>query len=128
MINNRIKEIIRFLIVGLFSFIIDYFGLYILTEYYEINYLLSSSISFSIAVVINYILSVKFVFKNARNGYKQISLFILSSVVALFLNQFCMWFFVEIIDIYYMLSKIFTTLIVTIWNYISKKKSVEIKI
>lgn len=128
MINNRIKEIIRFLIVGGFSFIIDYFGLYILTEYYEINYLISSSISFSIAVVINYILSVKFVFKNAKNGYKQVSLFILSSVVALFLNQFCMWFFVEIIDIYYMLSKIFTTLIVTIWNYISKKKSVEIKI
>lgn len=128
MINNRMKEIIRFLIVGGFSFILDYFGLYILTEYYEIKYLISSSISFSIAVVINYILSVKFVFKNAKNGYKQVSLFILSSVVALFLNQFCMWFFVEIIDIYYMLSKIFTTLIVTIWNYISKKKSVEIKI
>ena len=128
MINNRIKEIIRFLIVGVFSFIIDYFGLYILTEYYEINYLLSSSISFSIAVVINYILSVKFVFKNARNGYKQVSLFILSSVVALFLNQFCMWFFVEIAAIHYMVSKLLATVIVTIWNYISKKKSVEIKI
>lgn len=128
MINNRIKEIIRFLIVGVFSFIIDYFGLYILTEYYEINYLLSSSISFSIAVVINYILSVKFVFKNARNGCKQVSLFILSSVVALFLNQFCMWFFVEIAAIHYMVSKLLATVIVTIWNYISKKKSVEIKI
>lgn len=126
MINNRINEIMRFLIVGVVSFILDYAGLYILTEFFHINYLISSSLSFIGAVIVNYILSVKFVFKNANNGYKQIILFVLSSIIALFLNQICMWFFVEIINVYYMLSKIFATAIVTIWNYTSKKKSVEI--
>lgn len=124
--NKRVKEIIRFIIVGGISFVIDYMGLYILTEYVDINYLISSSISFTIAVIVNYILSVKFVFEEAKNGYKQLILFIISSIIALFLNQICMWFFVEIITLHYMISKILATIIVTIWNYITKKKSVEL--
>jgi len=124
--NKRVKEIIRFVIVGGISFVIDYMGLYVLTEYVNINYLISSSISFTIAVIVNYILSIKFVFRKAKNGYKQLFLFILSSIIALFLNQLCMWFFVELMSLYYMISKLLATLIVTIWNYITKKKSVEI--
>lgn len=124
--NKRVKEIIRFVIVGGISFVIDYMGLYILTEYVNINYLISSSISFTIAVIVNYILSVKFVFEKAKNGYKQLILFIISSIVALFLNQICMWFFVEMITLHYMISKILATIIVTMWNYITKKKSVEL--
>jgi len=36
-----------------------------------------------------------------------------------------MWFFVAIIGLHYMLAKIFATIIVTIWNYLTKRKAVS---
>lgn len=45
-------------------------------------------------------------------------------LVGLGLNQICMWFFVEIFGIYYMLAKIISIIIVMAWNYIMKRKAV----
>lgn len=126
--SKNFKEMFRFCIVGGISFLIDYGLLYFFTEYYHITYLISSAISFSIAVIINYFLCLTVVFKKAKNGWKQIVLFIISSIVGLFINQICMYFFVEFMMIHYMISKILATIIVTIWNYIAKKKSIESKI
>ena len=120
------KEFIRFCFVGGLTFFVDYGLLFYLTEYLKINYLTSSAISFSIAVIVNYILCLKFVFINGKNGYKQIFLFILSSVAGLGINQLCMFFFVEILTIYYLIAKILATIIVTLWNYVTKKKSIEL--
>lgn len=125
-VKNINKEFIKFCFVGGLTFIIDYGLLFAITEYLHINYLTSSAISFSIAVIINYILCIKFVFNNGKNGYRQICLFILSSVAGLGINQLCMYFFVEILAIYYLIAKILATVIVTLWNYITKKKSVEL--
>lgn len=123
--NKNFKEIFRFCIVGGISFFIDYGLLYFFTEYYHITYLISSAISFSVAVIINYFLCLTIVFKKAKNGWKQISLFVISSLIGLVINQICMYFFVEFMMIYYMISKVLATIIVTIWNYITKKKSIE---
>lgn len=123
--NRNFKEIFRFCIVGGISFLIDYGLLYFFTECYHITYLISSAISFSIAVIINYFLCLTIVFKKAKNGWKQISLFVISSLIGLVINQICMYFFVEFMMIYYMISKVLATIIVTIWNYITKKKSIE---
>lgn len=120
------KEFIKFCVVGSITFIIDYALLFAITEYLHINYLTSSAISFSVAVIVNYVLCIKFVFAHSKNGYKQISLFILSSIAGLGINQLCMYFFVEILTIYYLIAKILATIIVTLWNYITKKKSVEL--
>jgi putative flippase GtrA len=67
-----------------------------------------------------------FVFVGARKqNRKQATIFIGSSIIGLGLNQICMWVFVEIAGMYYMLAKIFATGIVTIWNYIMKRKAVN---
>ena len=118
-------EIIRFCLVGGATFIIDYALLYILTEYINLNYLLSSGLSFTAAVLANYFLCLAYVFTDSKNGTKQFMLFILSSIGGLIINQLCMYFFVEIMFMYYMAAKIIATIIVTIWNYITKKKSLE---
>ena len=56
---------------------------------------------------------------------KQISLFMESIVVGLGINNLCMWMLVEKIEIYYMMAaKIVATAIVTLWNYVMKRKAV----
>lgn len=125
MMQQRIAEVLRFCVVGGVSFIVDYSLLYFCTEFAGITYLYSSAIAFSVAVIINYWLCLVFVFKNKqKQSSRQKALFIGSSIVGLGLNQLCMYGFVEILGIYYMLAKLMATAIVTIWNYIMKRKAV----
>ncbi|MFR1902724.1 MAG: GtrA family protein [Veillonella sp.] len=118
-------EMMRFIIVGAITFVVDYGLLYISTEYIGLYYMYSTAIAFIAAVIFNYWLCVIYVFKNVqRQTSKQAILFVGSSVVGLGLNQICMWFFVEIFGIYYMLAKIISIIIVMAWNYIMKRKAV----
>ena len=122
----RFAEILRFCVVGGLSFLVDYGLLYFCTEYCGVRYLYSSAISFSVSVVVNYWLCIRFVFREiGRQNSRQVLLFAGSSLVGLGINQICMWFFVEKLGIYYMFAKILATLIVTFWNYVMKRKAVQ---
>lgn len=124
--RERFLEIARFCIVGGLSFLVDYSLLYMLTEWAGLYYLYSSAISFGVSVVFNYWLCVVYVFKVAgKQTKRQAIIFFGTSVIGLFLNQLCMWFFVAIVSMHYMLAKIFATAIVTIWNYITKRMAIR---
>ena len=78
-----------------------------------------------LAVLVNYWLCIVFVFKDAQVQHlQQKVLFIGSSVVGLGINQFCMWFLVEFMMLHYMVAKVFSTIVVTLWNYVMKRKAV----
>ena len=124
--NERFLEIVRFCFVGGISLIVDCGVLYGLTEFFGVHYLYSAAISFTVSVIFNYWLCVTYVFKGARKQTpKQAAIFIGSSVAGLGLNQLCMWFFVEIVTWHYMLAKLGATVIVTIWNYVMKRKAIN---
>ena len=124
--NERFLEFVRFCIVGGLSLLVDLGVLYGLTDFCGVHYLYSAGISFTVSVIFNYWLCVKYVFKNARHQTpRQATIFIGSSIIGLGLNQLCMWFFVEIILVHYMLAKLGATVIVTIWNYFMKRKAIN---
>jgi len=125
MLETRGKEILRFIFAGGAGFVVDYGLLFLLTEYGKIPYLWSAGISFSVSVLFNYWLCVVYVFAGAqKQTARQKALFFGSSAAGLGLNQLCMWFFVEIVGIYYLIAKLFAAGIVMIWNYILKRKAV----
>lgn len=124
--KDRFLEIVRFCVVGGLSLIVDCGILYGLTDFFGVHYLYSAAISFTASVIFNYWLCVKYVFKNAKKQTpSQATIFIGSSVVGLGLNQICMYFFVEIIGLHYMIAKLGATVIVTIWNYVMKRKAIN---
>ena len=124
--NERFLEIIRFCFVGGLSLIVDCAVLFGLTEFFNVHYLYSAGISFTVSVIFNYWLCVVYVFKGAKKQTpKQAAIFIGSSIVGLGLNQICMWFFVEIVTLHYMLAKLGATAIVTLWNYVAKRKAIN---
>lgn len=97
--NKLIRQIMKFGVVGAFCFLIDYFVLFACTEFIGLPYMVASVVSFTVSVVINYILSVKFVFdtKKDANKSKEFALFVILSLVGLGINQVIMWFGVEIV-------------------------------
>jgi putative flippase GtrA len=121
MTRDRLHEIIRFLAVGGGCFLLDYGLLFILTAFAGVPYLISSGISFTVSLVVNYILCVSFVFRTGRQTARQTALFVMTSVAGLAVNQFCMWFLVEQAGLYYMVAKIGAAAIVTLWNYVTKR-------
>jgi putative flippase GtrA len=119
----RFYEFIRFSIAGGVSFIVDYSILVLLTDGFKIFYLTSSGISFSMSVIINYIICVKWVFKETKvQSIRAIISFFIISLIGLSLNQFLMWFSVEIILVSYKIAKVIATGLSMIWNYFMKRK------
>ncbi|MBU9736560.1 GtrA family protein [Diplocloster agilis] len=120
-------QLIRFGIVGAIAFLIDYAIMIALTELAGINYLVSSGISFTISVIVNYILSITIVFKPKKdaNKTKEFIIFVFLSVIGLGLNQLLMYIQVDILAIFYMLAKIVATAVVMIYNFITRKLFIE---
>ena len=124
--QKLINQILKFGVVGVIAFLIDYGLLYILTEYANIYYLISSIISFTVSLIFNYILSIKWVFDvTKKQTYKEVIVFVVLSVIGLGINQLVMYLGSDIMHIYYMLTKLVATAIVMVWNFITRKIFIE---
>lgn len=125
--TNLMQQIIRFAVVGGSAFVIDYGIMIFLTEVFGVNYLISSGISFTVSVIFNYVLSVKWVFNvtDERSKTQDFAVFIILSVIGLGINQVIMWLAVDILGIFYMLSKIGATGVVMVYNFVTRKLFLE---
>ena len=123
------KQLIKFGAVGAIATAIDYGLMVFLTEIFNVRYLISCAISFSVSVILNYFLSIKYVFNVTHKTSKgaEILIFVFLSVIGLMLNQFLMWWTVERLSINYLIAKIIATVIVMGYNYISRKCFLEEK-
>lgn len=124
---HLINQIIRFGMVGFLCFFIDYGCLLVLTEFVGIDYLISSGISFTVSVIVNYLLSMRFVFKAKKdnNKIKELIIFVFMSIIGLGINQLVMWCSVEKLGVMYQISKISATAVVMVYNFISRKLILE---
>lgn len=119
-------QIIKFSIVGVIATIIDYILLYLLTEFLDINYLISSTISFSVSLIVNYLLSIKWVFNvRIKQTFKEVFTFVFLSIIGLIINEVILYLGVHLLNIYYMVCKIGATIVVMIYNFISRKIFIE---
>ncbi len=124
--NKLFNQLIKFGIVGGMAFLIDYSVLYLLTSLLGINYLISSTISFTISLIFNYIASIKYVFNTGhKQTIKDIILFVTLSIVGLGINEMVMFIGVEKIYINYLIVKIGATAIVMVYNFITRKIFIE---
>ena len=124
--KKLIDQILKFGVVGGLAFLIDYGLLYVLTVFVGIHYLISSVISFTVSLIFNYILSIKWVFDvTKKQTVKEITIFVILSVIGLGINQVVMYVGSDLLHVYYMLTKIVATAIVMVWNFVTRKIFIE---
>lgn len=121
--NNTFFQLIRYSFVGGLAFLADFGTLTILTEYFKVYYLLSAGIAFITGLIINYILSVIWVFSERiyKNKYVEFILFLIIGVIGLGLNELIIWEFTEKIKVHYLISKLIATIIIYFWNFFARK-------
>lgn len=122
-IRKEIKQFFRFAFVGLSGTFINIIVLYLLTEGLGLYYLLSAIISFFIAMTNNFILNKIWTFEESlsSNLSKKYLKFALISVIALGINLYFLYFFTDILVIYYILSQILSIMISLVVNFIGNK-------
>ncbi len=123
-------EFMRFCIVGGLAFLVDFGVLVllnnILPELFGSRLYIATAVGFIAGLSFNYILSIRFVFINARKlhvgrSMKAFLVFALVGTVGFGLTELGMYIGTELLFVNYMLVKIFVTGIVLIWNYIGRK-------
>lgn len=121
------KEIIlqffKFALVGLIGTFVNIFILYILTEYFNIYYLISAFCAFFVAVTTNFIFNKIWTFREKiyERITKEYVNFFLVSFFALLVNIFFLYIFTEFLGIYYITSQIIAIGISLMINFIGNK-------
>lgn len=122
-VKKLIAQLMKFGVVGVIAFIIDYGLLALLTEVFGVNYLVSATISFTASVIFNYLASMRYVFthKEGMSRRREFVIFVTLSAIGLIINNLCMWAGVELAHIHYLITKIGATFIVMVWNFVTRK-------
>ena len=121
--RKLIEQIMKFGVVGVIAFVIDYGLMVALTELAGVNYLISATISFIVSVTFNYFASMRYVFthKEGMSRRREFIIFVVLSVIGLGINNACMWAGVELLSVHYLITKIFATAVVMVWNFVTRK-------
>lgn len=140
--NKLVKEIARFALTGGVCFLIEFTVLVLLKELLHMDTLIATPIAFVISVIVNYLLCVIWVFPGTKDGGAAAKAgFVITSLIGLVLNELLMLFFRfawgETLVLFtlagfsatmYMLNKVIATLLIMIWNYLSKRAVLKIKV
>ena len=122
-IKNKVRDTLisakRYLLVGATAACVD-IGIYSLgVKIFKFNWFYVSIFSFVIAIVVNYLLSVRYVFKSEIRfkAHEEFFLVFVTSGIGLTLNIFILWILIEILYCEEIFSKLAATGIIFFWNF-----------
>lgn len=120
-------QFMKFGVVGVIAFLIDFGVMVLLTEAFGVPYIISTTISFVVSVIFNYVASMRYVFKRKddMSRRREFIIFVALSVAGLGINDLFMWLMVDHLFIDYRISKIVVTFIVAVWNFVTRKIFLE---
>ena len=93
----------------------------------QMNYLMATTISFAVSIVVNYALSMRYVFTH-RDGLsrgREFTIFAVLSAIGLGLNDLYMFVGVGLLNIGTMAMKLISTFFVTWYNYFSRRRFLD---
>jgi putative flippase GtrA len=145
------EQIMKFGIVGVLAFLVD-FGVYTILNFifekaglasvFSGYYLVSQFFSFIVSMIFNYVLSMKYVFERDENmsRKKEFTIFFVLSVIGLVINEIILYIGVDMVYANWKwlqgwmssgfaktFFKLFATGVVMVYNFISRKIFLEKK-
>lgn len=121
------SQFLKFALVGFASLAVEYLFLGYFLQALSMDYLLATTIAFIISIVVNYILSMKYVFSHKENmsRKREFTIFAVLSAIGLGLNDLYMFIGVSLLNVGTMAMKLISTFFVTWYNYFSRRKFLD---
>ena len=135
-----IEQFLKFAVVGGISFLVDFTVYTIMCNVMHIYYIIAGVLGFTVSVVVNYILSMRYVFlsKDDTRKDKEFFIFVVLSLMGMFLNTILLYLCIDILysNLGYLkqllsnewmniVAKVFATGVVMVFNFITRKIFLE---
>ena len=119
----RRRSIVRYAVVGGIAACVDLGFFALFAKYLGYPYLWVAALGFVLATLVNYVLSLRFVFvsQGRHNRRTEIGLVYLVSLLGLALHQLILFWLVEHAASGLMTAKLIATGSVFLWNYLARK-------
>jgi putative flippase GtrA len=119
-------RIVRYFFVGGAAAVVDISLFSIFASYLGWPWIPVSVATFIIATLINYFLSIRFVFESGTRHKKHVEVIgvFVVSILALLVNQLVLYLAIEFVGLHLILSKVIATGAVFFWNYYGRRKFV----
>jgi putative flippase GtrA len=117
-------QFLRSIIVSIIALVFDFGLLVFFKQELGIYYLLAATLSFLVGVIVNYLLSVYWVFAEHKLSSRrsELIIFVLINAVGLGLNLIIISSMVDLLGADYRAAKAVSTVVVFFWNFIIRKK------
>lgn len=127
--EDLVIQIFKFIVVGGIATIIDWIIYFVLYHFFKIVPLIANILSFSVSVIYNYWASCKYVFEvtKEKSKFRLFIEFIIFALIGLGLNELIIFGLYNKAGWNAMLVKIIATIIVMVFNFITRKKFLEKK-
>ncbi len=112
-------KIVRYFAVGGTAASVDISCFFLFTSILNIGWFQSALASFILATLVNYFLSIRYVFKSGIRFQKhhEVFLIFLVSGTGLVINQVILWLLIEGMGVNMLVSKLTATTLLFAWNY-----------
>lgn len=124
--KSLLGQFLRYLVTGGLAFVVD-FGLFALCLYvFGWHYLLANLVGLVAGLVLNYAMSIVWVFTACKRTLKkrkvaEFSLFAVVGIAGVGLNQLLMYLMVDGVGVNEMVSKMVAAAMVLMWNFGARK-------
>lgn len=121
--DHWFPQLIRYVFVGGLAFVVDYGLLFLLTEYAYFHYLLSATLSFIAGLFVNYLISIRWVFRCSKlsNRLWEFVIFSIIGIIGLGINALFLYLLTEYLHLHYLVSKLIVAAIVMLWNFLARR-------
>ena len=126
-IKQLAAQFMKFGVVGVIAFAIDYGVLMLLSQALGMDPVLAAGISFTVSVVFNYLASMKYVFthREGMSRRREFVTFVVLSVIGLGINELIVWAGTSVLGtsaLWVSVTKFVATAVVMVWNFLSRRR------
>ncbi|HCM26007.1 MAG: hypothetical protein A2Z99_18250 [Treponema sp. GWB1_62_6] len=121
--KNVPVQVFRYLIVSVVSLAVDTGILFLLTEAVGLHYLVSAAIGYAAGLVVNYFISVVWVFHSSKLNSKTVEfgVFVVIGLIGMGLNELILGLWVGVIGLHYLPGRFVSAVIGYTWKYVARR-------
>ncbi|MGM5485372.1 MAG: GtrA family protein [Nanobdellota archaeon] len=118
-VSNTATRFIKFAIVSGIGMVVNLSVLYLLTDIFNVFYLLSESVAFVMAATNNFLLNNRWSFRQWHKGNNKIKYmkFMAIASLCLVLNLSALYALTDLVGIYYMYSQVIASILVLLTSF-----------